>query len=131
MDQYRSVVSNAAAGVADDAISNTSTAMGALGGLVDGIDWDADPVITPVLDLDSFRADAATMSSFMPDSQVVSANMISRLGNESTSMQIDQNETQNGNNIYVTLDWKAGSSANQMVSELADELKLLNLTGGR
>jgi len=131
MDQYRSVVSDAAAGVADDAMSNTSTAMSALGGLVDGIDWDADPVITPVLDLDSFRADAATMSSFMPDSQVVSANMINRLGSENSTMQIAQNETQNGNNFYITLDWKAGTSANQMVSELADELKLLNLTGGR
>lgn len=131
MDRYRSVVTEAAKGIADDAMTNTSTAMNRFGNLVDGIDWDADPVITPVLDLDSFRADAATMSSFMPDSQVVSANMINRLGNEATSMQIDQNETQNGTNVYVTLDWKAGSSANQMVSELADELKLLNLTGGK
>lgn len=131
MNQYGNLVYQAAADLGHKASDGANNALTLMSSLIDEIDWDADPVITPVLDLDSFIADAATMSSFMPDGQVSTVGYINRLNNDTAMQLAAQSSQQNPINVYVTLDWKAGTSANQMVSELADELKLLNLTGGR
>lgn len=133
--EYSKRVSSAAGDMTGDAMDNASTAFSLMGDLVDRVDWSTDPKITPILDLDKFREDAASMTSFMPDSQVVSAAYAGSIdtvkGYAADMSNTSQSDVQNGNSFYITLDWKAGTSANQMVKQLADELQTFNLTKGR
>ena len=133
--EYSNRVSSAAGDMTGEAVDNASSAFSLMGGLIDQVDWNTDPKITPILDLDKFREDAASMTSFMPDSQVVSASYAGTIDNVkgyAAEMSVqNQSNAQNGNSFYITLDWKAGTSANQMVKQLADELQTFNLTKGR
>lgn len=131
LETYGNRVANAAYGVADQAVGNANESMSLLGGLFDAMDWDTDPVITPVLDLDQFRSGVGMMNDMMPDGSIIGAANASRLWGDANTNSFDNSAQNGGNTIYVTLDWDAGTTPNQMVKQLASELELLNLSEGR
>ena len=127
--EYSSLVTEAASGMTEGAMDTASSSMSLMGALVDDMDWDADPVISPVLDLEDFEAGASRMNDLMPTSQVVAAAYADRVWSGGASDQVAQNGS--STTIYLTLDWKAGTTANQMASQLARELETWNLTKGK
>jgi hypothetical protein len=93
-----------------------------MSGLLDDID--DNPVIRPVLDLSDYEAGIREMQAMDVSDQMLSAQWSNRVG-----ASPNQNGYYNSNQsvINITLDWKAGTSANQMVQEMANVLHTKNL----
>lgn len=97
--------------------------------ILDLVDWDAEPTITPVLDLSEVERGVGIMDSMMVSNQVRSAAHASRIYSDRNAEPLPT--TQNTTNINVQLDWRAGASVNQVVQELASQLSLYKATEGR
>jgi hypothetical protein len=65
LEKYSSRVSKTAAGVANDVVDNFSRPLSAVNSL---LDIDANPVITPVLDLSNVQTNARRLNSMLPGS---------------------------------------------------------------
>ena len=95
--------------------------------LLESVDWDATPVITPVLDLSEVQRGIDLMDTMMVNNQVRAAAHADRIYATRSEVQEPKGDT----NIEVHLDWTAGATANQMAQQLADELSLYKATEGR
>lgn len=94
--------------------------------LFDGIDWDNNPVITPVLDLSQVERGLGVMDGMFSHQTSIAAHadrIFDTVG--------AQNQNGGDTNIEVHLNWEAGVTANQMAQKLAEELSLYRATEGK
>lgn len=123
-----STVATAAKAMADSGMSAVEDTVLQTSSLLDAVDWDSNPTITPVLDLSEVERGVGIMEGMMPN-QVKAAAHANRIYNTVGSQ--NQNGFGGTTNVEVHLDWHAGTSANQMAQILANELGMYRATEGR
>lgn len=122
MQNLTSRVKAAGSSLGEGAVLSLMAQTSGMADLLDDID--DQPTIRPVLDLTDYEAGIRKMSSLDVGTQTVSAQWANRIGG---------NDRQNGiasskqNNVYITLDWHAGTTPNQMIMEMANALQIKNL----
>lgn len=105
----------------DTAVSSMMSATSDFTGLFNDID--DNPTISPVLDLTEYEAGIRYMQGLNVGDQTVTAQWAGRAGAAPNAQSGYYN---NQNNVNVTLDWKAGTTPNQMAQELAFALQTKN-----
>ena len=101
---------------------NTALAMNGFASLVDAIDWDANPTITPVLDTSLVESGLQTMDGFFSDSQTRQAGWAA--GNYTIgAIPVSNNQNGNTNNVTVMLNYDASADANELVMGIARALR--------
>ena len=115
---------------AEDVAYNTAYAMTGMSTLLDGIDWDANPTITPVLDTSMVESGLGRLNGFFSTSQARQASWAS--GNYSIAFGSSGNNQNGGNtnNITVQLNYDAGADANDLVLGIARALRTTAIMEG-
>lgn len=118
-------VGDTARDMAQAGVNEASGLLVTMSDLMSGVDWDADPVITPVLDTTALEDGMNRVNGLLPKSTIGTefmsnyAGLIPAIGGNGKTFVGD---------IYVTLDYTAGSDAMEMVdgivSGLEDRLNL-------
>lgn len=118
-------VGDTARNMAQVGVNEASGLLVTMSDLMSGVDWDAEPVITPVLDTTALEDGMNRVNGLLPQSTIGTefmsnyAGLIPAIGGNGKTFIGD---------IYVTLDYKAGSDAMEMVdgivSGLEDRLNL-------
>lgn len=111
------------------AMDEAKESFGVMDELLDVIDWDSQPTITPVLDLSEYNAGLAQVSDLEVGTQVSRIGMVNRVGSPTAGDSAQKNQN-GGNHIEVHLDWHAGVTANQMAVALTQAIEMQNLTEG-
>lgn len=130
MKMTGSLVASQAADLTTMAIDEARTSFSVMDTFLNSIDWNADPVITPILDTSQYESAFSSMSSFDTTPMIQSSRLANRIGS-GTSMGAGTQIQNGGSTFNITLDWKAGTTPNQMVQQLANELEMWNATQGR
>lgn len=121
MASMRGEVGAASSDLAKSAITNISTQMSYMSGLLDDID--DNPVIRPVLDLTDYEAGIGRMNALTTAGPFVRAQWSNRLVGNSQNVGALQGNGQ----INITLNYGAGTDAAQMVNDMANMLRTRNL----
>ena len=117
-------IQSSAEDMGNTALDSVSAITSDITGLFDDID--DNPTIRPVLDLADYEAGIQRMKSLDVSDQTVNAQWANRIGS-SGSAAGNNGGNSNQNNINITLDWKAGTTPNQMIQEMANVLQTKNL----
>lgn len=120
------MVGEAAYDLGDNAVIELGNALH----MMDGVDWDSAPTITPVLDTSLVESGLDRMNGFFADSQTRQAGWAS--GNYALVMA-PYGDNQNGatsNNITVQLNYDAGADANELVLGIARALRTTAIMEG-
>ena len=96
---------------------------------IENLDWDVNPVITPVLDTSQIEDGMDRVNGLFPETQLIGNSWLGRSGmfGQNGGDILTQNTT---NNYEITLDWKAGMDANAMLIELNSALKSRKMLRG-
>lgn len=117
--QMSSMVTGTAAGMVDGALDVMDGSVSLMNAIVDEIDFDAQPTIRPVLDLDDVESGMSNLDSMLNVDPTIRAAGYATGRMFGDSSNVNQNVQNGGNNITVVLDWKAGTTPNQMAQALA------------
>lgn len=109
------------------ATEEVKESFGIMDQLLDQMDWDSQPTITPVLDLTDYEAGIRRMGTLDTQSQVNRIGWADRIWSAPSTVNSSTSEQLGGNHIEVHLDWQAGTTANQMAMQLAQALESQNL----
>ena len=106
---------------------NTANAMTGMSQLIDSIDWDAHPTISPVFDGSEALRGLREFNSMIPQENIRAAGMMGYYSG-GRALGISSNSSQQTNNTFnITLDWEAGMDANAMVMALGNALRSQSL----
>lgn len=106
---------------------NTANAMAGMSQLIDSIDWDAHPTISPVFDGSEALRGLREFNSMIPQENIRAAGMMGYYPG-GRALGISSNSSQQTNNTFnITLDWEAGMDANAMVMALGNALRSQSL----
>lgn len=98
----------------------------AMSTLLDGIDWDSEPVITPVLDTSQFERDMAYFDGLFPERQLVGASMLGEGVGASRVLEAS-NSVRYGDKYEFNLQYDAGADATDMVMGMANAMRTKSL----
>jgi len=96
--------------------------------LMDMVDFDSNPVITPVIDMSEMESGARSMESLFGQMQALQFMSLYR-GLEPAYVGGYSNTEYNEYNL--TLDWQAGQDANAALRDLNSAIRVRKMTGGR
>ena len=120
------LVNQNAAAMVTQAMDEVKESFGIMDTLLDVIDWDANPTITPVLDLTDYEAGIRRMNQLNTQGQVDRVGWADRIWPTSGDAK-SSTSTTTKNHVEVHLDWNAGTTPNQMAMALANELEKFDL----
>lgn len=122
-------VSEASSRMVDNGTESVDRGLKVMSDTIENLDWDVNPVITPVLDTSQIEDGMGRMNGLFPETQLIGNSWLGRTGAfaQSAGDILTQNTT---NNYEITLDWKAGMDANAMLIELNSALKSRKMLRG-
>jgi hypothetical protein len=94
----------------------------AMSSMMDGIDWDAQPVITPVLDTSQIEDGLSLMDGLFPQTQILSAAMLGRM---QPAMAFASGPTGDNYDININLNYDATDDATALARGVARNLNAI------
>ena len=96
---------------------------------LDSIDWDANPVITPVLDLSQIESGMGMFDGLFPSTQLVTASAIDRSMGSTRALEGGGN-VRYGDQYHFNLQYDAGADATDIVMGMARSMRTRSLLEG-
>ena len=121
--QYTDYAENMAAAMGRTSIETMRSSLADISYMVEGIDWDSQPTIRPVLDTSNVEAGWAYINGLMGRSPMMQAAYAGP-----RSGRVISSNSSRINNISIDLHYQAGTDAGRMVNDIANGLAMkLNL----
>ena len=104
----------------------------AMSSMMDGIDWDAQPVITPVLDTSQIEDGLSLMDGLFPQTQIMSAAMLGRM---QPAMALSDNvlgsQSTTNNNVNYEINVAASGNGDDIARQVTKAIRAQELMRGR